>query len=87
MYQKDNNDFIESLLSKENISIKDIVSSLLTDDNLLIASINNFDYYYLDSTKDKYKRVEEVLNNKDDLRIVKISKILEDIKRTDKLID
>lgn len=87
LYQKDNNDFIESLLSKENISIKDIVSSLLTDDNLLIASINNFDYYYLDCTKDKYKRVEEVLNNKDDLRIVKISKILEDIKRTDKLID
>ena len=87
LYQKDNNEFIESILTKDNISINDIVKSLLDDENLLIDTINNFDYDYLDSTKDKSKRLEEILNNKEDLKIVKISKILEDIKRIDKLID
>ena len=86
MLNKDNSDFVESILSKDNINIKDIVNSLLADDNLLITSITNFDYDFLDSTKDKYKRVEEVLNNKEDLMIVKINKILEDIKKIEKII-
>ena len=86
LLNKDNSDFVESILSKDNINIKDIVNSLLADDNLLITSITNFDYDFLDSTKDKYKRVEEVLNNKEDLMIVKINKILEDIKKIEKII-
>ena len=86
LYQKDNKDFVDDILSKDSISVKDIVNSLLADDNLLITSITNFDYDFLDSTKDKYKRVEEVLNNKEDLMIVKINKILEDIKKIEKII-
>ena len=86
LLNKDNSGFVESILSKDNINIKDIVNSLLADDNLLITSITNFDYDFLDSTKDKYKRVEEVLNNKEDLMIVKINKILEDIKKIEKII-
>ena len=86
LLNKDNSDFVESILSKDNINIKDIVNSLLADDNLLITSITNFDYDFLDSTKDKSRRIEEVLNNKEDLMIVKINKILEDIKKIEKII-
>ena len=86
LLNKDNNSFIESILSKDSISIKDIVNSLLADNNLLITSITNFDYDFLDSTSDKAKRVEEVLNNKKDSVIVKINKILDEIRRTEKVI-
>lgn len=87
LYQKDNKDFVEDILSKDSISIKDIMKSLLDSESLLTDTINNFDYDYLDSTKDKYKRVEEALNNKEDSTIVKINKILDDIKRTEKVVD
>ena len=86
LLNKDNNSFIESILSKDSISIKDIVNSLLADNNLLITSITNFDYDFLDSTSDKAKRVEELLNNKEDSVIVKINKILDEIRRTEKII-
>lgn len=86
LLNKDNNSFIESILSKDSISIKDIVNSLLADNNLLITSITNFDYDYLDSTSDKAERVEELLNNKEDSVIVKINKILDEIRRTEKVI-
>ena len=86
LLNKDNNSFIESILSKDSISIKDIVNSLLADNNLLITSITNFDYDFLDSTSDKAKRVEELLNNKEDSVIVKINKILDGIRRTEKVI-
>lgn len=86
LLNKDNNSFIESILSKDSISIKDIVNSLLADNNLLITSITNFDYDFLDSTSDKAKRVEELLNNKEDSVIVKINKILDEIRRIEKVI-
>lgn len=86
LLNKDNNSFIESILSKDSISIKDIVNSLLADNNLLITSITNFDYDFLDSTSDKAKKVEELLNNKEDSVIVKINKILDEIRRIEKVI-
>ena len=86
LLNKDNNSFIEFILSKNSIIIKDIVNSLLADNNLCITSITNFDYDFLDSTSDKAKRVEELLNNKEDSVIVKINKILDEIRRTEKII-
>ena len=86
LLNKDNNSFIEFILSKDSIIIKDIVNSLLADNNLCITSITNFDYDFLDSTSDKAKRVEELLNNKEDAVIVKINKILDEIRRTEKII-
>ena len=86
LYQKDNKDFVDDILSIDSISIKDIVSSLLTNDNLLVDVITNYDYEYLDSLSIKSKKIEELLNNKNDLMIVKINKILEDIKRIEKII-
>lgn len=87
LYQKDNRDFVENMLSKNNISVKDIVKSLLDNEKLLTESINNFDYEYLDSTKDKYKKVEDILNNKEDLMIVNINNVLEEIKRADEVVN
>ncbi len=87
LYQKDNRDFVENILSKDNMSVKDIVKSLLDNEKLLTESINNFDYEYLDSTKDKYKKVEEILSNKEDLKIVNLNNILENIKRSEEVID
>lgn len=87
LYQKDNRDFVENMLSKDNISVKDIVKSLLDNEKLLTESINNFDYEYLDSTKDKYKKVEAILNNKEDLMIVNINNVLEEIKRADEVVN
>ena len=87
LYQKDNRDFVENMLSKDNISVKDIVKSLLDNEKLLTESINNFDYEYLDSTKDKYKKVEDILNNKEDLMIVNINNVLEEIKRADEVVN
>jgi len=75
------------MLSKDNISVKDIVKSLLDNEKLLTESINNFDYEYLDSTKDKYKKVEDILNNKEDLMIVNINNVLEEIKRADEVVN
>ena len=86
LYQKDNKDFVENILSKDSISIKDIVDLLLTNDTLLINVITNYDYEYLDSFSIKSKKIEELLNNKNDLMIVRINNILEDIKRTEKII-
>ena len=86
LYQKDNKDFVDDILSKDSISIKDIVNSLLTNDNLLVDVITNYDYEYLDSLSIKSKKIEELLNNKNDLMIVRINKILEDIKRIEKII-
>lgn len=79
LYQKDNSDFIESFLSIDSINIKDIIKDLLDNEKILLDTINNFDYDYLDNTSDKEKRVEEILNNRNDLRVVKISKILKEI--------
>ncbi|HIT37933.1 MAG TPA: hypothetical protein IAB59_05610 [Candidatus Onthousia faecipullorum] len=81
------NSFVESILTNNFINSKEIVKSLLENEQLLIDSINNFDYEYLDSTSFKFNKIEELLNNKEDLRILAINKILEDIKRTEKLID
>ena len=86
LYQKDNKDFVENILSKDSISVKDIFNSLLTNDNLLVDVITNYDYEYLDSFSIKSKKIEELLNNKNDLMIVKINNILEEIKRTEKAI-
>lgn len=87
LYQKDNNTFVENVLSKDSVSVKDIIKVLLDDEKLLTDTINNFDYNYLDNTNDKSRRIEEILNNKNDLMIVKINNILEDIKRTEEVID
>ena len=87
LYQKDNNTFVENILSKDSVSVKDIIKVLLDDEKLLTDTINNFDYNYLDNTNDKSRRIEEILNNKNDLMIVKINNILEDIKRTEEVID
>ena len=86
LYQKDNNTFVENVLSKDSVSVKDIIKVLLDDEKLLTDTINNFDYNYLDNTNDKSRRIEEILNNKNDLMIVKINNILEDIKRTEEVI-
>jgi len=59
---------------------------LLTNDNLLVDVITNYDYEYLDSLSIKSKKIEELLKNKNDLMIVRINNILEDIKKTDKII-
>ena len=87
LYQKDNNTFVENVLSKDSVSVKDIIKVLLDDEKLLTDTINNFDYNYLDNTNDKSRRIEEILNNKNDLMIVKINNILEDIKKTEEVID
>lgn len=87
LYQKDNNTFVENILSKDSVSVKDIIKVLLDDEKLLTDTINNFDYNYLDNTNDKSRRIEEILNNKNDLMIVKINNILKDIKRTEEVID
>ena len=87
LYQKDNNTFVENVLSKDSVSVKDIIKVLLGDEKILTDTINNFDYNYLDNTNDKSRRIEEILNNKNDLMIVKINSILEDIKRTEEVID
>lgn len=87
LYQKDNNTFVENVLSKDSVSVKDIIKVLLDDEKLLTDTINNFDYNYLDNTNDKSRRIEEILNNKNDLMIVRINNILEDIKRTEEVID
>ena len=81
------NNFVENLFTNNFISSKEIVKSLLENEQLLIDSINNFDYEYLDATSYKSNKVEELLNNKEDLRILAINKILEDIKRTENLVD
>ena len=87
LYQKDNNTFVENVLSKDSVSVKDIIKVLLDDEKLLTDTINNFDYNYLDNTNDKSRRIEEILNNKNDLMIVRVNSILEDIKRTEEVID
>ena len=87
LYQKDNNTFVENILSKDSVSVKYIIKVLLDDEKLLTDTINNFDYNYLDNTNDKSRRIEEILNNKNDLMIVKINNILEDIKKTEEVID
>ena len=87
LYKKDNNTFVENILSKDSVSVKDIIKLLLDDEKLLTDTINNFDYNYLDNTNDKFRRIEEILNNKNDLMIVRINNILEDIKRTEEVID
>ena len=86
LYQKDNKDFVDDILSKDSISVKDIFNLLLTNDNLLVDVITNYDYEYLDIFSIKSKKIEEILNNKNDLMIVRINNILEDIKKTDKII-
>ena len=73
-------------MSKDSVSVKYIIKVLLDDEKLLTDTINNFDYNYLDNTNDKSRRIEEILNNKNDLMIVKINNILEDIKRTEEII-
>ena len=86
LYQKDNKDFVDDILSKDSISVKDIFNLLLTNDNLLVDVITNYDYEYLNSFSIKSKKIEELLNNKNDLMIVRINNILEDIKRIEKII-
>ena len=86
LYQKDNKDFVDDILSKDSISVKDIFNLLLTNDNLLVDVITNYDYEYLNIFSIKSKKIEELLNNKNDLMIVRINNILEDIKRIEKII-
>ena len=87
LYLKDNNlsNFINSFINKD-INIEDIVKLLLDNEELITYSLANFDYDYLDSSKDKSKKINEILTNKEDLLIVKINNILEEIKKTDSLI-
>ena len=87
LYQKDNKDYIENILSKDNINIKDIVQSLLDNEKILIDSITNFDYEYLNNISPKSKEIEKIINSKDNLLVGKVSKILEDIKRIDNIIN
>ena len=46
-----------------------------------------FDYDYLDCSNDKNKKVNEMLNNKEDVKIVKINDILEKIRKMNSLVD
>ena len=87
LYLKDNNlsNFINSFINKD-INIEDIVKLLLDNEELITYSLANFDYDYLDSSKDKSKKINEILTNKEDFLIVKINNILEEIKKTDSLI-
>ena len=87
LYLKDNNlsNFINSFINKD-INIEDIVKLLLDNEELITYSLANFDYDYLDSSKDKSKKINEILTNKEDLLIVKINNILEEIKKIDSLI-
>ena len=90
LYSKDNhelNNFIEEILNKENININDLVRSLLENDKLLTDVINDFDYDYLDITKDKSIKIEELLKDNSDLTKTKINKILDLIKKSKNLID
>ena len=82
LYLKDNNlsNFINSFINKD-INIEDIVKLLLDNEELITYSLANFDYDYLDSSKDKSKKINEILTNKEDLLIVKINNILEEIKK------
>lgn len=79
--------FIESFLSKDNVDLKTLVQALLNDENIINNSINNFDYELLNVLSNKNKIVEEELKSSNDLIISKINKILEDIKKTNNLID
>lgn len=87
LYLKDNNlsNFINSFINKD-INIEDIVKLLLDNEELITYSLANFDYDYLDSSKDKSKKINEILTNKEDFLIVKINNILEEIKKIDSLI-
>ena len=60
---------------------------LLEDEELLDYSVTNFDYDYLDCSNDKNKKVNEMLNNKEDVKIVKINDILEKIRKMNSLVD
>ena len=87
LYTHDNKltNFIDSIITKENI--KDIVDMLLEDEELLDYSVTNFDYDYLDCSNDKNKKVNEMLNNKEDVKIVKINDILAKIRKMNSLVD
>ena len=90
LYSNNNSDlnsFVEAILSKDNINIKDIVKSLLENEKVLDYSITSFDYEYLNNISEKTKKIDQILNNNIDPKIEKINNILEEIKRTDTLVD
>ena len=89
LYSNDSNinNFVESIMLKENISIRDIVKILLDSEEMVTNSIINFDYEYLNNSSLKSKRIEEILNNKLDIKVMEISKLLENIKKSDSLVD
>ena len=78
--------FINTFINKE-INVKDIIESLLEKDELITLAVENFDYDYLDNTNDKSKKINELLNNKEDLLMVKLNNILENIKRIERVVD
>ena len=62
LYSNDSNinNFVESIMLKENISIRDIVKILLDSEEMVTNSIINFDYEYLNNSSLKSKRIEEI---------------------------
>lgn len=84
LYNNNLNTFIDNVLSKDNITVKDIIKDLLDNEELLTDAINNFDYEYLDPLSEKTKKIEEILNNNNN---IKVKNILENIKKEDKILD
>ena len=86
LYNNNLNTFIDNIISKDNITVKSIVIDLLNNEEVLTDAINNFDYEYLDLLSEKSKRIDIILNNKNDLKIEKINIILENIKKEEQII-
>ena len=86
LYNNNLNTFIDNIISKDNITVKSIVIDLLNNEEVLTDAINNFDYEYLDPLSEKSKRIDIILNNKNDLKIEKINIILENIKKEEQII-
>ena len=86
LYNNNLNTFIDNIISKDNITVKSIVIDLLNNEEILTDAINNFDYEYLDLLSEKSKRIDIILNNKNDLKIEKINIILENIKKEEQII-
>ena len=86
LYNNNLNTFIDNIISKDNITVKSIVIDLLNNEEILTDAINNFDYEYLDILSENSKRIDIILNNKNDLKIEKINIILENIKKEEQII-
>ncbi len=86
VYANDYKEFVENILNS-NISVLDITKKILDDDNLLIDSTTKFDFDYLYSNSQKRRVVDEKLNGESSGGLIKINKIIDDIKKINKIID